>query len=125
EGIAIHDRRLAIQSGIHFRDLTSERGEKLRNSLHRLDRPEHVVPREGRTNLRQLEIDDVAELALSVVGDADLDDAVAAIANVFMLSRVKQVAGNVGHASMPRYGAEWGTALRAAQTAKLDRAPEA
>ena len=45
---------------------------QLRDRLHRLDRAEHVPLLERAADLRQLEIDDVAELLLRVVGDADL-----------------------------------------------------
>ena len=52
---------------------------------------------ELRADLRQLYVDDVAELALRVVGDADLDRVTGAfsLADVLVLFGVEEIAGNV------------------------------
>ncbi len=54
---------------------------------------------EPRADLRQLYVDDVAELALGVVGDADLDRVTGAfsLADVLVLFGVKEIAGDIRH----------------------------
>src|SRR6185312_4670420 len=66
--------------------------------LHRLDRAERRVGGELRALLRKLEVDDVAELALRVVGDADREHAgVGGRLHVLVVGRVAEVSGDGRH----------------------------
>ena len=73
-GRGVHERGLLVEAIVHRDDLAAHRRVELRHGLHRFDGAEHVVLRERRADLRQLDEHDVAELALRVVGDADGDD---------------------------------------------------
>jgi hypothetical protein len=57
---------------------------------------------EGRADLGQLDVDDVAELALRVIRDADRDDVVLAGGfHVLMVFGIQQVLRNLGHDALP------------------------
>ena len=96
-GIGIDQCRLLVESLVDGDDLAANGGEELRYRLHGLDGPEHVVLAEGGPDLGQLDIYDIAELALRVVGDADLDGAVLRLADVLMFLGVLQIAWDVCH----------------------------
>ena len=71
-GLGVDGLRLAREVGVHGDHFTGDRREQLRDGLHRLDRPEDLALRERPADGRQVHEDDVAELLLGVVGDADL-----------------------------------------------------
>jgi hypothetical protein len=57
------------------------------------------VRTERRSRLRKLDVDDVAQLTLSVVGDADLDDiGIAGLPHPLVFFGEQQVVRDVGHA---------------------------
>ena len=63
---------LSLSAGVDLDDLACHRRVQLGHGLHRLDRAERLARFSVRADLRQLDVDDVAELLLGVVGDADL-----------------------------------------------------
>ena len=66
------DRFGMVLEGRVYLDHFAAHGRKeLRDSLHRLDGPERLACRDRASRLRQLDIDDVAELFLGEIGDAD------------------------------------------------------
>src|SRR5438132_14099216 len=72
--IRVHERGLLVEAGIHLGDLAADRTEQLGHGFHRLDRSEHVVLLEFRADRGKLDVHDVTELALGVVGYSDLHD---------------------------------------------------
>src|SRR5207302_3368555 len=54
-GLAVHERRVAIERRVHFGDRARERREQLGHGLHRLDRAEGVHAPKARPNLGQLD----------------------------------------------------------------------
>src|SRR5581483_6597953 len=67
----VDERRLLIQTVVHFDDLAAERRIELRDGLYGFDGAKDVMLAEIRADLRELDEDDVAELALGVVRNAD------------------------------------------------------
>src|SRR5450759_5215357 len=96
-GIGVHQRGLLVEPLVDRDDLARDWREQLGHRLHRFDRPEHIVLAEFRPDFRQLDVDNIAELALGVVGDADLRVAVLALADVLMLFRVLEIVRDVRH----------------------------
>ena len=73
-------RRLVDQSGtsvrivVRLHNLAVDRGDEIFGRLGRLDQAKRLVPRQVVTGIGQLQVDDVAELLLRVVGDSDRRD---------------------------------------------------
>src|SRR5262245_22974819 len=57
-----------VVDGYH---LPSHGSKELGHSLHGFNRPERLARRDSAADLRQFDVDDVAKLLLSVIGDAD------------------------------------------------------
>src|SRR5256884_1777107 len=111
-GIAVHERRIAFEGRVHFGDRARHRRVQLRHGLHRLDGAEYVPSPEGRAHLGEVDVDDVAELSLGVVGDADMHDrTLARTFDVLMIFAVTQVGRNVRHARSLARGA-WEVAAK-------------
>jgi hypothetical protein len=70
-GVLVDELGLRGEVGVHLQDLARHRREQLGYGLDRLDRPELLARGQGPARLGQLEEDDVAELVLRIVGDAD------------------------------------------------------
>ncbi len=103
--IGVHESGLLVEALVDGDDFAAQGGEELRDGLHRLDRAEDVHAPEGVADLRQLDVHDVAELSLRVVGDPDLHDVrLVGALDVLVLFAVQQVAGNVAHALAPNVG---------------------
>src|SRR5258706_6428423 len=97
-GIAVHERRISLERLIGFDDRAGDRAVQLRHRLDRLDRAEDVVLLELRRRLGQLDEDDVAQLALCIVRDADLYDLrVGALSHPLMVLRKAEFFGDAGH----------------------------
>src|SRR5256886_7739730 len=62
-GVPVHEGRVTVERRVDLRDRAGEGGKELRDRLHRLDRPEHVHARERRSDLAQVDVHDVAQLA--------------------------------------------------------------
>ena len=71
-GILVDGFRLVLERRVHLDDFAGHRRVELGHGLHRLDRAERLPLLQLRADLRQLDVHDVAELLLRVVGDADL-----------------------------------------------------
>src|SRR6267143_3056609 len=98
-GIAIDERRVALERLVHLGYRAGERRVQLRHRLHRLDRAEHVAACQHGADLGQVHVHHIAELALGVVGDADLHDGlIARLLDVLMVLGVAQIGRNVRHA---------------------------
>ncbi len=69
-GLAVDRFGLLGERAVDLGDLAADRRVQLRHRLDRLDRAEHVALGQLPADLRQLEVHDVAELLLRVVGDA-------------------------------------------------------
>src|SRR5476651_375628 len=63
--------RLVLERRVDLEDLAGDRRVEFGDRLHRFDRAEGLPLLHLRPDLGQLDIDDVAELLLGVVGDAD------------------------------------------------------
>src|SRR5687767_12516500 len=72
-GIAVYQRGLLVEPVVYLDDFAGDGTEQPRHGFDRLDRSEHVVPGELRADFRQLHIDNVAQLALREISDADFD----------------------------------------------------
>ena len=70
--IGVDRLRLVLQRGVDLDDFAGDRRVQLRDRLDRFDGAERLALLERGADLRQLDVDDVAELLLRVVGDADL-----------------------------------------------------
>ena len=86
-GRGVDQGRLLVEPIVDFDDFASERRIELRYGFHRFDGAEHVVFVETRPDLWQLDVDDVAELALRVVRDADRDDITSSPAFTYRVPR--------------------------------------
>src|SRR5439155_25382402 len=96
---AVHELWLFLQPPVHLDDLTGERREQLGYGFHSLDRSEDVVLLEFRSERRELEVDDVAELTLRVVRDPDRHDlGVFREPYILVVFRVEKILGNLSHA---------------------------
>src|SRR6266576_136178 len=95
--IGVDQSRLLVEAFVDRHDLASDRREQLRHRFHGFDRAEHVVLAEFRSDFRQLDVNDVAELALRVVGDADLRGAILTLADVLVLFGVLEIVRDVRH----------------------------
>src|ERR1041385_6632771 len=105
-GIAVHERRIAFERRVHFGDRAGHRRVQIRHGFHRLDRAEHVPPPERRAYLGEVDVDDVAELSLRVIGDADVHDRTVARAfDILMIFTVTQIGRDVRHAGSLARGA--------------------
>src|SRR5690606_20007525 len=83
---------------VHLAHLAGHRAVEVAHRLHRFHGAERFHAGEAAALLRQLDVDDVAELALCVVRDADLIDAFFARRfQVLVLFRVEQVRRDLGH----------------------------
>src|SRR5690606_27606532 len=84
-----------------------ERGVELRDGLHRLDGAEDLVLADLLALGGEVEEDDVAELALGVVGDADGHDAgVVGLLHVLVVLRVEEVLRDRRHERLRAGGGE-------------------
>src|SRR5438445_3781936 len=98
-GVPVHEGRVTVERRVDLRDRAGEGGKELRDRLHRLDRPEHVHARERRSDLGQVDVHDVAQLALCIISDPDLDDRrVVGLLDVLVLFGVAQVRRRLRHA---------------------------
>src|SRR5436190_6073849 len=98
-GVAVHEGRVICQCRVDLGDRAGERGKELRDRLHRFDRPEHVHARERRPDLGEVDVHDVAQLALCIIGDPDLHDRrVVGLLDVLVLFGVAQVRRRFRHA---------------------------
>ena len=73
-GLGVDGLRMILERGVHLDDLTTHRRKELRDGLHRFDGSKRLARRDGASRIGQLDEDDVAELILREVGDADLGD---------------------------------------------------
>ena len=71
-GLLVDRFGVVLEGGVHLDDFAAHRREQLGHRLDRLDRAERLAGRDRAADVRQLHEDDVAELLLRVVGDADL-----------------------------------------------------
>src|SRR5690348_16149934 len=67
----IHECWLLVEPIVDVHDLATERRVKLGDGLHGFDGAEHVVLSKTGSDLRKLDEDNVSELSLSVIGDAN------------------------------------------------------
>src|SRR6266487_3163147 len=96
-GIAVHERRISLERLVGFDDRAGERAVELRYRLDRLDRAEDVVLLELHGRLGQVDKDYVAQLALCIVGDADLHDLRPAFAHPLVVLCIAEFFGDAGH----------------------------
>src|SRR6185312_2647183 len=82
--VAVDAPGLAGELAVDGDDFARQRREDLTRRLDRFDHRRLLALLHAPADLRQLDIDDVAELALRVVGDAD-DDRVALDANPLVI----------------------------------------
>ena len=101
-GGRVHQSRLLVQAVVDGEDGAARRSIQLRDGFDRLDGPEHVVLGERRAHLGQLDEDDVAELALCVVGNTDVDD-VGSVRRleILVVLGIQEVLRNLGHVALP------------------------
>jgi|SRR5689334_1117049 len=95
--IGVYQRGLLVEPIVDGDDFAGDRRKQLRDGFHGLDGPEHIVLVELRSDLRKLDVNDVAQLSLSIVGDADLGGAVFTLAHELVLFGVTEVARDVRH----------------------------
>jgi hypothetical protein len=95
-GRIVHERGFLVELVVDRGDRARHRRVKLRDGLHGFDGAEDVVLLERRADLGQLDENDVTELALGVIGDADVDGVTGPF-DVFVVFGVEQVLRNVGH----------------------------
>ena len=96
--VAVDDGRIGVDGGIHLDNLPGNGREEFGNCFHRLDGAEYVVGAVRGAALWELDKDDVTELVLRVVSNADCEDAVLGGGlQVFVVRSVQQVARDVGH----------------------------
>src|SRR5258708_21853469 len=96
--IAVHERRVLLQRLVGLDNRARYRGIQLRHGLHGLDGPEDRALAERRGGLGKLDEDDVAKLALGVVGDAHFDDLViVTFAYPLVIFSIAEVFGDTGH----------------------------
>src|SRR2546430_596893 len=99
-GVAVHEGRVTFQRRVDLGDRAGEGGKELRDGLHRFDRPEHVHARQRRPDLGEVDVHDVAQLALGIIGDADLHDRlVVGLLDVLVLFGVAQIRRRFRHAA--------------------------
>src|SRR4051794_4707763 len=84
-------------------DLPGDRRIQVRSRLHALDRAELLHRRDAPTDGRQLDVDDVAQLVLRVVADAN-DYLVAVHKRPLVLAGVAPVARNARSLAHPTSG---------------------
>src|SRR5205809_2723599 len=100
-GIAVDERGVGFERRVDRHHRAGEGGVQLRDRLHRLDRAEHIHPPERGAQLRQVHVDDIAQLPLRVVGDPDLyDRLVVGFLDVFVLLGVAQIGRRLRHAGI-------------------------
>ena len=71
-GIRIDHLGVIAEGIVDGDDFPAHRGEELGCGLHRLDRSKRLTRRHVPADVGQLHVDDVAELVLRVIRDADL-----------------------------------------------------
>ena len=69
--IFIEGFRLVSQRGVDFGHFARNRRVDIGNGLHRFHRPEAGALLQLRAHLGQIDVDDVAEFLLCVIGDPD------------------------------------------------------
>src|SRR5690349_20916714 len=97
EGILVDGLGLVVEQFVDLDDLAGNRRIDVRGGLHRLDHRHAGAGLYARADLRQLHVDQVAELALRMVGDAHADDAVVFDAGPLVGFEELQIAGNLAH----------------------------
>jgi hypothetical protein len=89
-GIRVDPLGTLDQRAVDLGHFPAHRTEQLGHGFHGLDRAEDVALLQRPTDLRQLEVDDVAQLFLRILGDADAR--VGAVeANPLVVFRVLQI----------------------------------
>src|SRR5688572_1744906 len=88
--LAVHVIGTILQRCVDFGDLATDRREQLRHRLDGFNRAEHLAGGHGRSDVRQLHVNDIAELLLREIGNAD-DARIAINANPLVLFGVLQV----------------------------------
>src|SRR5437879_7577542 len=58
-GVAVYEGRVALERRVDLGHRAGERGKELRDRLHRFDRAEYIHARERRTDLGQVDVNDV------------------------------------------------------------------
>ena len=91
-GVAVDDGGIGVHGLVEFHDLAAHRKERVAHGLHGLDRAENLACGERLAHGRNIDENDVAQLALGKVGDADngrvtLDAAPLVVAGVFQICR--------------------------------------
>src|SRR5579863_5612004 len=95
-GVRVDEGGFLVEALVDRGDLAADRAEQLGHGLDRFDRTEHVVRGELGSDARQLDIDDVSELALGEIRDPDLGDAIGRQTHVLVVRGVRQVLRHVG-----------------------------
>src|ERR1035437_3318499 len=96
--LGVNQRRLAVEPRVDLDDFAGDRAEQLAHGLDGLDRAERRMRGELRALLGKLEIDDIAEFTLRVVGDSDgKNGRVGSGFYVFVVGRVAEIGWNGRH----------------------------
>jgi len=75
-GIGVDESGIRIERAVGLDHLASHGSEELGDRLDRLDGAEGFHAAEGHAGLRKLDEDDIPQLALGIVGDADEENAI-------------------------------------------------
>src|SRR5216110_2995135 len=97
-GIAVHERRILLEGFVCFHNSAGDWGVELGHRFDCFDGPEDVVLLECGGCFGQLDEDDVAQLALRIVGNAHFHDLrVGAFAYPLVIPGIAKVFGDARH----------------------------
>jgi hypothetical protein len=96
-GVFVNGFGLVVEGFVDLDNFAGNRGLNVRSGLDRFDHSRTVTGFHCRTDLGKFNVNQVAELALRVVGDANTDQAVLFDTGPLVGLEEFQIAGNLAH----------------------------